>query len=331
MQAIRTTRRKHFSFLAVVVFTVLLGQISLVSAQDGATQLKPSFDGSPPTTITVVSRRLDTQKSDIEDTVDLALSRTKTVTFDRKVNSSSTTTPQGSGGSEGWQLEIRPYIWLAGIDGTVRVRNTTAQVGKDSSDVLGMLDFAAAAQIEAIRGPWRLMFDENYVNLGTTGTGPLGNVTIDVEPTMNIFEFGASYTAVSVPNKKATATNPLPPIFSAEILGGGRLFHLGVELTPSIGSAVEGSRNLIGPFVGNRFKVSPNKVVTLIGKYTVGGSGAGSNFAWSAEGLIDLRLKKTLSLSAGYRVLGMDADRPSNTVGFDGELRGLIFAATLYR
>ena len=233
--------------------------------------------------------------------------------------------------TEGWQLEIRPYVWLAGIHGQLRVRNTTADTSKSSSNVLGMLDFAAAAQVEAIRGPWRLLFDENYVNLGTTGTGPFGNVSVKVEPTMNIFEFGGSYTAVAVPNKKATATNPLPPIFTAEILGGGRFFHLGVGLEPSNAPAVEGSRNLVGPFIGNRFKVSPNRALTLIGKYTVGGSGAGSNFAWSADGLVDLRLKKGFSIGGGYRVLGMNADQPSNTVGFDGQLRGLILNLTLYR
>jgi hypothetical protein len=194
-----------------------------------------------------------------------------------------------------------------------------------------MLDFAAAAQVEAIKGPWRVMFDENYVNLGTTGTGPLGNVSVKVEPTMNIFEFGASYTAATLPNKKATATDPMPPIFTAEILGGGRYFHLGVQLEPSNIGAVEGSRNLVGPFIGNRFKFTPHKTVTLIGKYTVGGSGAGSLFAWSAEGLADLRIKRGLSLSGGYRVLGMNADEPSNAVGFNGQLRGLFFAATIYR
>jgi hypothetical protein len=148
---------------------------------------------------------------------------------------------------------------------------------------------------------------------------------------MNIFEFGASYTAVALPNKKATATDPLPPIFTAEILGGGRYFHLGVKLEPNNVGSVEGSRNLVGPFIGNRFKVSPNRALTLIGKYTVGGSGAGSQFAWSAEGLVDFRVKRRLSLSGGYRVLGMNADEPDNTVGFNGQLRGMIFAATIYR
>ena len=300
-----TTTTKKFFAMAIMVIAVWLGHTSLSNGQD---RIKP----------------VD------KIAVDNGLV-TKAVVSNEETKPTSTPAATAFAGLEGWQFEIRPYIWLAGIDGTLRVRNTTAEVGKGSTDVLGMLDFAAAAQVEAIRGPWRLMFDENYVNLGTTGTGPLGNVTIDVEPTMNIFEFGGSYTAVSVPNKSATATNPLPPTFTAEILGGGRLFHLGVGLESGNGSSVEGSRNFIGPFVGNRFKFSPNKAITLIGKYTVGGSGAGSNFAWSAEGLVDLRLKKRFSVSGGYRVLGMDADRSNNDIGFDGQLRGLFFSATIYR
>jgi hypothetical protein len=194
-----------------------------------------------------------------------------------------------------------------------------------------MLDFAAAAQVEAINGRWRIMFDENYVNLGTTGTGPGGNVTLDVQPTQNIFEFGGSYRAIAVKNEKATATEPLPPIFTAEILGGVRWFHLGLGLQANNSAPVEGSRNLIGPFVGTRLKISPNKLLTVSGKFTIGGSGAGSNMAWSAEGLVDLRLKKSFSLGGGYRVLDMNADQPSNRVGFDGQMRGLVLTMTLYR
>jgi len=239
--------------------------------------------------------------------------------------------PQAAEDDETWRYEVRPYIWTAGIYGDLRVNNTTAQTGKGSTSILGMLDFTAAAQVEAIRGRWRLMFDENYVNLGTTGTGPGGNVTLDVQPTMNIFEAGGSYTAVTVRNKKATVTNPLPPIFRAEVLGGVRWFHLGLGLQANNNPPVEGSRNLVGPFVGSRLKVSPHKAVTLIGKFTVGSSGAGANLAWSGEGLVDLRLKKSFSLGGGYRVLDMNADQPGNRVGFNGQLRGLLLTMTLYR
>ena len=238
-------------------------------------------------------------------------------------------TPQASDPDD-WQFEIRPYIWLAGLYGTLRVNNTTAQVGQDSASVIGMLDFAAAVQVEAIKGRWRIMLDENYANLGTTGTGPLGLVTLDVQPTINIFEFGASYTFVKVANENATDSDPLPPVFTAEVLGGGRFFHLGLGLQANNNPPQEGSRNLVGPFVGNRFKVSPHKAVTVIGKYTVGGSGASSNFAWSADALMDLRLKKGFSLGGGYRWLGMNADDPNNRIGFDGTMRGLMLSMTLY-
>jgi hypothetical protein len=138
----------------------------------------------------------------------------------RTESDDSARSPLPANGDPTWRFEIRPYIWTAGVYGTLRVGSTTAQTGKGSSSVLGMLDFAAASQVEAINGRWRIMFDKNYVNLGTSGTGPAGNVTVDVQPTMNIFEFGGSYTALAVRNKKVTATEPLPPIFRAEILGG---------------------------------------------------------------------------------------------------------------
>ena len=231
---------------------------------------------------------------------------------------------------DSWHFEIRPYVWAAGIYGRLRVRNTTADTGQSSTDVLGMLDFAAAVQIEAKKNRWSIMVDENYVNLGTTASGPAGLSSVEVEPTLNILEFGASYEFAQVPNKEATSSDPLPPVFSAEVLGGARYVHFGLELEPQNLPVVDGSRNLFGVFIGNRVKARPHKAVTLIGKYTVGFSGVGSRFAWSADLLADLRLHRKFSIGGGYRWLGLNADDASNTVGFDGHLRGIIFTATIY-
>ena len=161
-----------------------------------------------------------------------------------------TRSPQGSNSEDRWQFEIRPYVWLAGIYGDLRLNNLTVNVGQDASSLLGMLDFAAAVQVEAIKGKWRIMIDEDYVNLGTTETGPLGNVSIRVEPAQNIFEAGASYTAVSVMNKNATSTQPLSPVFTAEILGGVRSFREKLELQPTNLAPLQGSRHLIRAFCG---------------------------------------------------------------------------------
>ena len=235
-----------------------------------------------------------------------------------------------TGDDDSWHFEIRPYVWAAGIYGRLRVRNRTVDTGQSSTEVLGMLDFAAAVQVEAKRNRWSIMIDENYVNLGTTASGPLGLSSVDVEPTMNILEFGASYEFAQVPNKEATSSDPLPPVFSAEVLGGARYVHFNLQLKPQNLPADEGSRSLFGVFIGNRVKARPHKAVTLIGKYTVGFSGDGSRFAWSADLLGDLRLHKKFSIGGGYRWLGLNANDPSNTVGFDGQLRGIMFTATIY-
>jgi hypothetical protein len=236
-----------------------------------------------------------------------------------------------NGGNDEWHFEFKPYAWLAAMNGTLRVGNQTAEVNASAGDLLGMLDFAAAVQVEAIKGRWRIIFDQNYMNLGTTGTGPLGISNIEVEPTLNIFEFGASYTFASVPNEDSTATDPLPPVFTAEVLGGGRYVRMKLELEPANLAPVEGSRNLIGPFGGARLKGMPHEKVSIIGEFTLGGSGAGSNFAWSAEGLVDWRINQQFSLFGGYRALGFNGNQASNTVGFDGHLRGLILGASIYR
>jgi hypothetical protein len=269
--------------------------------------------------------------TDFGTTPTAAEPKTSSVAPVRRSESDAVPLAPQTAGDDSWHFELRPYIWAAGVYGNLRVGNQVAQTGNGDSSILGMLDFAAAAQVEAIKGRWRIMIDENYVNLGTTGTGPGGNVTLDVQPTMNLLEFGGSYAFAKVANEKSTTANPLPPVFTAEVLGGVRWFHLGVQLQSNNSAPVEGSRNLIGPFVGTRLKVRPNKLITLSGKFTAGGSGAGSNFAWSGEGLIDFRLKKSFSLGGGYRVLDLNGDQPSNRVGFDGQMRGLVLNLTLYR
>src|ERR1700752_4110967 len=68
--------------------------------------------------------------------------------------SPSAAKPAPADDDSAWHFELRPYLWAVGLYGTLRVGNQTSEVGRDSKNVLGMLDFAAAAQVEAIRGRW---------------------------------------------------------------------------------------------------------------------------------------------------------------------------------
>ena len=279
----------------------------------------------------------NTQQKNFDDVAKVVVDDVKTTTVaaptqpvgpaEPKTEMKGTTSPAPSNDPDGWRFEMAPYIWLAGLEGNLRVRNNTVRIDSSPSDLVEQLDFAFATKFEAGKGKFKFILDENYVNLGATGVGPLGQVT-DVQPTLNIFEFGGSYAPIVIPNKDSTSSTPLPPTFSLEIIGGGRYTHFGLGIDrPNL--SAEGSRNIVDAFIGNRFKVRPHPAVTLIGKYTVGGGG--SHFAWSAAGLVDLRWKPGFSLWGGYQVLDMDADQASNTIGFNGRLRGLIMGVTLYR
>src|SRR4051812_21857406 len=93
--------------------------------------------------------------------------------------------------SDEWHYEITPYMWLAGISGNLRVRNTDIRVDSSGSDVLSQVDFAFATRFEAHKNRIGLFVDENYVNLGTSGflNGPL-MTPYAVQPPINIFEVG---------------------------------------------------------------------------------------------------------------------------------------------
>jgi len=236
--------------------------------------------------------------------------------------------PQGDTDPEKWSFEVSPYIWAAALKGDLRVGNTTANVDASFSDIFHNLDFSFATAAEAIKGKWRVLIDENYINLGTTGTGPLGEPT-DIQPTLNFFEVGASYAPLIIRNKNSTANEPLPPVFSLEVIGGLRYTHFGLGLQRAGNPGVEGSRNLVDFFGGGRFKIRPHPKVTLVEKFTLGGGG--SNFAWTFTSLLDYRFRRCLSAWGGYQVLSMDADDPSNVIGFDGQLRGLIFGMTIHK
>jgi hypothetical protein len=235
-----------------------------------------------------------------------------------KAHSSSTS-------SDEWHFEVTPYLWAAALKGNLRVRDTTVRVDSSFSDILDMLDFAFATRVEAQKGRWGIHVDENYINLGTTGTlnGPL-RTPYEVEPTVNIFEIGPSYTLYAVPGDDSS----MPDKFSVEALGGLRWFHLGLGLETT-NATREGSRNIIDGFAGGRVKFRPHPKFTLSTKATIGGGGSDS--AWTANVLADYQFHRSFSVMGGYQVLDMNADDPGNAVGFDGRLQGIILGLTYHR
>jgi len=232
----------------------------------------------------------------------------------------------GSAFESAWHLEVTPYLWMPKIEGNLRLNNQLVRIDSSASNLAGSLDFIIGTRVEAKYGKWGLFVDEDYMNLGATGTapGPLATV-YNVQPTLNIFEVGPSFTAFAVGNTENG--DPMPDVFTIEVLGGMRWTHLGLGLTTATTQA-EGSRNIIDGFVGARVRGRPHPRFMLGGGYTIGGGG--SRMAWTANFTGDFQFHRNMSFSGGYQVLDMDADDTNNVVGFNGRLRGLIFGFTFH-
>ena len=230
--------------------------------------------------------------------------------------------------SDKWHVDISPYLWLAGISGDIRVGTNTVNIDKVSGGGLtSQLDFAFATRFEIRKGKLGVLLDENYLNLTATGTGPLGVGKTDVQPTYNMFEAGVAYELYSSPNHNSSGSDPLPPVFSLDVLGGIRYTHLGVALTRPLFSA-EGSRNIVDGFAGNRIQVRPVPRFTLSGQYTVGAGG--SHFSWTASGTADYRIWKPFSVWGGYQAYGINNEKNGKVVAFDGTIRGLLAGVTIH-
>lgn len=301
----------------------VIGVILFLAVSSFAQQ---TTEPSEPINTSVAVARTDEARLPAVDKV-TQLSTAKTKTEAARTSSDSA---QASTDDDDWHLEVRPYFWAAGLNGNLRAGNTTVPVKQDLSEILGQLGYAVGAQFEAGKGRWRVIVDENYMNLGTEVRGSNGNVTFAVEPTLNIFEGGASYQLVATPHSGDTSDSR-PPAFSAELLGGVRWIRLRTSITPTNGAAVGGTTDLTGYFVGNRYKFNVSDPITLVGKWTVGTSGVRSSVTGTAEGYADVRVADNFSLTGGYRFMNLNVDDAENLTGFRGQLKGFFAGFVIHR
>lgn len=84
-----------------------------------------------------------------------------------------------------WVFEATPYIWAAGLDGTLGVNGTEADVDVSFNDLSKYIDSAFMGSFTARKDRWTYGFDGIYTKLSddisSSFTGPAGRVDIDGE------------------------------------------------------------------------------------------------------------------------------------------------------
>lgn len=105
-----------------------------------------------------------------------------------------------------WDVTVRPYGWLAGLEGTTGILGYTAETSISFDEILSSLDMTAALQLEAKRGRWLLLLDGMYLKMSAGAETPgrlLSTVNVEIEQIMaeaavgyRIWENGQGYLDV---------------------------------------------------------------------------------------------------------------------------------------
>jgi len=215
--------------------------------------------------------------------------------------------------NSGWQYEVTPYFWGAGMKGDVQsgsLPKISIDVG--ISDILDALDFGFMSAFEARKGQWGLLFDAIYMDLSTggtasrTGPGPVGatataNANVGMKQTV---------LAAAVAYRTAEGRSPV------DVIGGLRYVKLEVDadINGSFFAQTStvlrsGDKDWVDPYVGARIKHAVNDRWSLTGYADIGGFGLGSDISWQLSGGASYDFSKAVSGVFGYRIFYADYDK----------------------
>ncbi len=198
-----------------------------------------------------------------------------------------------------WQFYVTPYLWIAGVSGTVKTPNPNIpeqQVDASFGGVLSHLDaIPVMGAVEARYGAFGVLTDFIAIS-----------VKADF-PTKNFLFSGGSAKLTQFTGSALFAYRAIDSENQSLDLGiGVRAFGMSTrfELNPGLlrGFSVDPGVSWANPIIGARYRLgfSPQWGLTAYGDV---GGGPDSQLTWQLLGTIDYRISQFTTLRVGYRQL----------------------------
>ena len=208
---------------------------------------------------------------------------------------STPTWAQEQPAADAWRFQLTPYVWMTGLDGSVRPFRgaPTAHVNKSFSDVLDNLDAAAFLNGTARKGNYVLHGDLSYASTSDKAALPMGlSAQAKIRQTSLTLTGGHNWV--------------LSPQSSFDLMAGLRLWQIKAEVNvPGLASA-QSNTSFVDPIVAARWRydIAPRWSTLLYAD--MGGLSVGSKFTWQIHGSVNYQVKDNIHLSLGYRQLSVD-------------------------
>jgi hypothetical protein len=221
-----------------------------------------------------------------------------------------------------WRVELTAWIWIVGMDGEVGARGVEADVDASFGDILDASDsiFAFSGRIEAGVGAWSGFVDGVYSKLGVDDqTGPAGMASIDVDFETVLIDAGLMYRLGEWRPTGHTAGQAGDRPVTLDLYAGFRYTNLDLTLDPAMQAARSKSVSWFDPIVGAKLVYPFADSWRFAVNGDIGGFGTGSDFTWSATGVIgyDFNIGTTGGTAyLGYRAIGQDYSEGSGASSF---------------
>ena len=215
---------------------------------------------------------------------------------------------ESSDNKDSWQYEVTPYLFAAGMNGTLGVRGVESDLDMSFSDIWDRLDKAFMLLFTAQKGDWVFGFDGMYIDLEDEQTsswqGPLGNTNtaqLNADVTQQVYALTAGHRILD--NKTRL-----------DVLGLARYTSLdaamklalttGADLLPDGSRSVDRKESWWDIAVGVRFVAPFAKKWDFVGYADIGAGG--SDLTYQLLAGVNWQFTKMFSAKLGYRLFYQD-------------------------
>ena len=218
--------------------------------------------------------------------------------------------------SNAWQFAVAPYLWAAGMDGTMTIADQEQDIDVPFSDIIENLDLAFMGHFDMRNDRWVLSSDLIFVDLEDSEDLTNGTVTAGVD--LTLLEVAGGYRV-----------SP-----AVALLAGARWVDMGASLRYTgefVNPDADAGKSWIDPLVGVHVFTPLSERWWLGLRGDVGGFGVGSELTWQAYADIGFKASDLVSIILGYHALDMDYEDGSGPhfVGLDmlisGPQLGVVF------
>ena len=231
------------------------------------------------------------------------------------------------------QFAVTPYLWGAGIDGTVSVKGHQADISKPFDEIIKDLDLAAMVNFQVRKGRFGAYTDVLFLGMSDTASvvSPAGATLAEVSASIDQWQvdFGASWAVAQWGAAGADKKG------AVDLLLGGRYWNFATKLkseSPYFAGEreVKTTQDWIDPIVGVRFAVDLTPKLQVVGRGDVGGFdlGSGSKLTWSTSAYLGWHFTPLLSVYAGWKYLSVEreSDRGAEVdFALSGPVLGVAF------